>query len=300
MMELHVFDFDGTLFSSPVPDQKRIFKLFRDKSLTGRLLSAPEDGGLGWFQRLESLSPPFVPAKPAIDKWYVLPVLNHLKKLIELEEAGGESSGTRLFFILTGRSECYRGRITELLDHAGVGNHFKYVFLKPYPTFGTVKHKMNVFSQLIHEYRPSTIFYYEDRPRQGAQLYLGVRTLQERLYPPSAAYIHSFCHVANAFLDENEGKGSSSSALKHIPVERLIGERDKKRALGTAERFVESYKKSCQEKGEERFVGNGFSFDFIMVMVEEALSIQGEHILDDDSLASLVTTLMAADEAAKL
>lgn len=58
--EMHVFDFDGTLFRSPVP-HPRLKQLYGAECLE-KLLQPVTAGGLGWFQDHRTLSPPYVPA----------------------------------------------------------------------------------------------------------------------------------------------------------------------------------------------------------------------------------------------
>lgn len=55
MKELVIFDFDGTLFTSPVPKKDRV-----GNKVYGRLMSKSANGsGYGWFQDLITLSPKF-------------------------------------------------------------------------------------------------------------------------------------------------------------------------------------------------------------------------------------------------
>lgn len=81
-------------------------------------------------------------------------------------------------FILTGRDEKYRARIEHLLAHAEILPSITKVFLKPFETAGTVRYKLDTFMHLIEQYKPSHVYYYEDRLEQGGKLLLGVRAIQ--------------------------------------------------------------------------------------------------------------------------
>jgi hypothetical protein len=119
MTELHIFDFDGTLFYSPAPTRSAVAAtLFphpaavttpvtavnvsdddggaaagvqnaeelRDaeaNKLYGSLLNPVDSGGYGWFQSLHTMSPPFVPETPDPEVWFVAPILAHMRALVE-------------------------------------------------------------------------------------------------------------------------------------------------------------------------------------------------------------------------
>lgn len=211
LLELHIFDFDGTLFNSPIPNVGQLERLKPNKGgvFYHELTSTVDSHGYGWFQSLHTLEPPAVPQKPSISEWYVTPVLKHLKDLVEedqrakascsekpLEEGNNERGSissssssspvapslSRLFFVLTGRDRKFTSRIKDLLDEAHVLSSLENVFLKPSECYGTVKFKLETFSELIRRYRPGRVWYYEDRPEQGGQLVTGIQCLQRKLY----------------------------------------------------------------------------------------------------------------------
>ena len=104
-MELHLYDFDGTLFGSPGPQ-------------VGYALSTDE-----WFRDPASLSPPCVPRVPGAEWWHAetLPL------------AIASSDDPRVYTVLmTGRLATVDGlqhRIRELLLQAGL--RFDEIHLKP-------------------------------------------------------------------------------------------------------------------------------------------------------------------------
>lgn len=100
--EIHLYDFDGTLFRSPEPPA--------DYSGTGR-----------WWADPQSLEPPCVPLKPG-SEWWNGPVLSAAKKSI---------NDPAVWAILaTGRKDnVFRWRVPELLSQVGLD--FDEVHLAP-------------------------------------------------------------------------------------------------------------------------------------------------------------------------
>lgn len=149
-----VFDFDGTIFRSPAPNPN-----VHDKRLF-RQLDQPCPHGLGWFQHLATLSPPFVPESPhPTSSWYVQEVVAAMHK----RRADGD-----VIIVLTGRDEKFRQRVEHLASLVGVT--VDIVMLKPTETYGTVKYKIEALAQLMIDGKPLSITYYEDRPQQGERL----------------------------------------------------------------------------------------------------------------------------------
>ncbi|KPI83256.1 hypothetical protein ABL78_7714 [Leptomonas seymouri] len=217
--EVHIFDFDGTLFYSPAPtlaaaaslipptasggaaastfndsaaveytteaDEKRRVK--EANELYGKLLNPIESGGYGWFQSIHTMVPPSVPEKPDPNIWFVQPILNHMRALVqrrnELRRHPLSKAKDRpVLYVLTGRDVKYRDRIRTLLQQVGLYKEVERVILKPKETAGTVKYKLNNFFNIIQRHRPSRVFYYEDRVEQGGRLLEGIQVLEEVLY----------------------------------------------------------------------------------------------------------------------
>ncbi|CCW68316.1 unnamed protein product [Phytomonas sp. Hart1] len=202
-MEIHIFDFDGTLFFSPTPERRFVCAQYGARVL-GKLFNPLSSSGYGWFQSLSTLSPPAVPAEPAESQWYITPVVNWFRALIAgktsscnenrdrqhqyvnsencaHEHVNGDCAVQRLFFVLTGRQEGFRRRIEHLLDHVGLFQHIEHVFLKPHEGIGTAEYKLNIFFDLILKWKPQRVFYYEDRYDQAAKLLEGMEQLQSAL-----------------------------------------------------------------------------------------------------------------------
>lgn len=92
MAELHIFDFDGTLFRSP---------------------SAPATWKGGWWGSVDSLTPPCVPAKPG-PKWWVSSTVSEAKRSIADSDVYA--------VMMTGRDDRadLRYRIADLLKIKGL------------------------------------------------------------------------------------------------------------------------------------------------------------------------------------
>lgn len=262
-MEVHVFDFDGTLFFSPAPDEQFIADRYGD-SMLNKLVTPFESNGLGWFQSLSTLSPPFVPEKPPVEEWFVGPVVDRLRQLGARQEkkqatsmpsladlASGKSkkkspggtgssngasssSPSVVIYVLTGRDEKYRKRIEGLLQQADLLRHVRYVFLKPHETAGTVRYKLDTFFQLIREHQPTAMYYYEDRLGQGGRLVTGVRLLHQALYGSDGKQVDSF------WLPTGSSEVPVAQPADQLSLEDLFGSGSSKesRAIRTAHRWV--------------------------------------------------------------
>lgn len=154
--ELHIFDFDGTLFRSPCPHPRLGEAFIRDQ-----LIVPPFLGGLGWFQDAATLSPPFVPVNPGddMDTWFVESVVVAFRDAL---------IKGHYVVVLTGRDEPFRDRVTAILASAGLVPH--ELHLKGGERLGTIKFKSKVFADLAARMRPRRVVLYEDRPEQGAAL----------------------------------------------------------------------------------------------------------------------------------
>jgi hypothetical protein len=161
-MELHVFDFDGTLFRSPAPNPA-----LHDRRTLEMIAQPRSNKGYGWFQHLATLSPPYVPDSPAADDpFFIQEIVGELRKA----QAQGFPTA-----VLTGRDEKYRTRIQAILASGGIA--VDEVILKPGENSGTVKYKAQTFLRLARKFNPKRIVYYEDRVDQGKKIVAAVRFL---------------------------------------------------------------------------------------------------------------------------
>lgn len=131
-MELHLFDFDGTLFHSPGP---------------------PDSWGGFWWDDPQSLHPPCVPLKPG-PQWWNSEVVSKAKQSI--------SDPNIWTFLCTGRAlnSFSRYRIPELLE--GHGLFFDELYLKEGAS--TEQFKIKVLAHLLRKYPfVSKVQIWEDR-----------------------------------------------------------------------------------------------------------------------------------------
>ena len=102
-MELHLFDFDGTLFKSPeyVPDWWDV------------------PGKYSWFSHPISLTEPCVPLSPS-KKWWIENTINDAKHSINDPFA--------MTIICTGRVKAHKPRVVALLERVGLKSFDGYYF----------------------------------------------------------------------------------------------------------------------------------------------------------------------------
>eukprot|EP00468_Gymnochlora_sp_CCMP2014_P010480 CAMPEP_0167763338 /NCGR_PEP_ID=MMETSP0110_2-20121227/13304_1 /TAXON_ID=629695 /ORGANISM="Gymnochlora sp., Strain CCMP2014" /LENGTH=977 /DNA_ID=CAMNT_0007650385 /DNA_START=352 /DNA_END=3285 /DNA_ORIENTATION=+ len=153
--KLYIFDFDGTLFRTPLP---------------------PPWWNFRWWDNPDSLDPPTVPETPSADWW--------VKHVVEDAKAAIRDPNT-IAVLMTGRKELlFRTRIEALLAQAGLDG-LDWVFLGDdrYHTSATKCNQMRA----ILEANPSVdeIHIFEDRYMETYTEYLGLlsksRTLGRNL-----------------------------------------------------------------------------------------------------------------------
>jgi len=140
MPELHVYDFDGTLFRSPHPP------------------NTWSDKGIWWSDSI-SLSNPCVPVKPG-STWWNEAIVSAAKRSIADPEV--------LAILCTGRAlqSFARYRVPELLRQRGLT--FDAVYLNPSGDTGSFK--KTVLLKLLARYPDITVVHiYEDRPHHLAE-----------------------------------------------------------------------------------------------------------------------------------
>jgi hypothetical protein len=133
MAELHLYDFDGTLFRSPKPPMWWGY--------AGK-----------WWSDPQSLSPPCVPAKPGAE-WWIGNVVSQARRSIANPDVWA--------IACTGRQDGpFRWRVPELLHQKGL--RFDEVFLNTGGSTSTFK--QNVIRKLLRRYPDiDTVQVWEDR-----------------------------------------------------------------------------------------------------------------------------------------
>jgi hypothetical protein len=128
-MKLAIFDYDGTLFASPLRPSWWPFQ--------------------GFWGRPESLSPPYVPERPEGD-WWAPTVVAGAKRAM--------ADSDTYTVLLTGRPPKLASRIKELLHHAGL-RFDEYHFSND----DTLSFKLRVMESLVNKLQPEQVTLWEDR-----------------------------------------------------------------------------------------------------------------------------------------
>lgn len=142
-----IFDFDGTLFESPVPNHSRL-----DRKVYGRLMSQPSQGGYGWFQDVITL-----------DKAYTTDIGYGFKASIVEAARASIADPLRKTILLTGRSIAFTDRVKELCATEGLV--FDEYLLKPSSDVTTGNFKIAEINRLIHDYSATEVNLWEDRQK---------------------------------------------------------------------------------------------------------------------------------------
>jgi len=142
---IEIFDFDNTLFRSPVPNRemwsRNVYKHLRKH----------------WWGFLPTLSPPYVPPEPNME-WYNVEILK--RALISMDEPN------TLTVIATGRRENkgFREPISQILRSAGLGDVVEeHLYLKPSSEMTTIDFKLDLIRGFIQDHQPQRIVVWEDR-----------------------------------------------------------------------------------------------------------------------------------------
>lgn len=149
-MRLAIFDFDSTLFDSPVPNRDRLGNF-----VFGKLMTKSADGnGYGWFQDEITLS-----------KQYTTDIgIGFIESTVVAARTELSRSDTTCI-LLTGRAEKFRDRVIELC--ASVGLVFAEYHLKPAQNESTGDFKLRVIDDLITRYSVTNLAIWEDRKKHA-------------------------------------------------------------------------------------------------------------------------------------
>lgn len=108
---IKIFDFDGTIFNSPVPNRD-----IWNKHMFGKLMSETERGGYGWFQNPITLAPQYIGNSDFNED-----VLEEIRIANE--------NPNEVTVMLTGRTVAYSTHVRDILDTVGI--EFDHYGLKP-------------------------------------------------------------------------------------------------------------------------------------------------------------------------
>jgi len=149
---LHVYDFDGTLFKSPIPSPK-----LWHPNLFGKLME-DIDTGLGWFQDKITLSEPYVPSKPG-PEWFNQDVVESVRNSMKRKDT--------ITVLLTGRNKSYKDSIDSIISQCGLEFHEKGFKPQTIPIITTKKFKKQFLLDIIEKYSSVNVEIWEDRPNHS-------------------------------------------------------------------------------------------------------------------------------------
>jgi hypothetical protein len=151
--ELHIFDFDGTIFNSPTPPASY--------------------GKRGWWDDPRSLEPPCVPENPG-GEWYNNTVVSAFRK--------ANANPRAVTVVMTGRLHYFRPRVKALLASGGIQPD--ELFLKQSGGGATEAYKVSAMRYLLKQ-MPQTkvIEFWEDRHNHLKNFELAAARLGYTLIP---------------------------------------------------------------------------------------------------------------------
>ena len=136
-MEIHLYDFDNTLFRSPYPPESAVDKKGRSK----------------WWGGIASMTPPAVPRKPG-NEWWVPSVVKSARKSI--------ADPNVYAILMTGRSNMvFKRRVYELLKQQGL--NFDEVKLSPSDSRTEVVKRKRIYDLLLKYPQTQMVKIWDDR-----------------------------------------------------------------------------------------------------------------------------------------
>jgi len=160
--KLVIYDFDGTLFHSPEPEEGK--KLY--KELTGN-----DWPYKGWWGRVETLSPPLVPDVPG-PEWYFTRTVDKCKEDLANPDA--------TVVLMTGRPNHFRRRVESILNLAGLNMHGYFFSGQPGSQgSSTFEVKWNFINGLLNVHHKS-LELHDDRPDQIEKFKQFAASLKEK------------------------------------------------------------------------------------------------------------------------
>ena len=126
--EIHLFDFDGTLFRSPLPPEKW------------------PDGD--WWPNPASMKPPYVPHNPG-NEWWISQPVSAIRAAI-----GNPAAYTA---VITARMYPLRSRITEVLNMGGIRPDD--IILNE-SDFGAARYKMQEMKYLTRQFPTANVLHF--------------------------------------------------------------------------------------------------------------------------------------------
>jgi len=180
---LNIFDFDGTIFYSPVPNPN----LWGDKTL-GKLKADYKMGGYGWYQNILSLDDKYINQDDFVEE-----VVAEVEKSI--------ADPNYVTVMLTGRSTANEQNIRKILNQRGL-KFDEYGFKTGGTTMGF---KQDFIRSLIEKYKPSRITMWDDREKHVTRFNKFLDEMQ-KIYPFIKGYNVVHVRTNDHYMDEQKEK----------------------------------------------------------------------------------------------
>lgn len=144
---IKIFDFDGTIFNSPIPNRE-----LWDKKMFGKLMSETRQGGYGWFQNPRTLE----------DKYIGNSDFNEAV-VVEIRKANAEQNTVTV--MLTGRTTQYEDLVKQILETNELTfDHYGFKPTGNGVNIFTMNFKQEFIRELVSQYGDVTsIQMWEDR-----------------------------------------------------------------------------------------------------------------------------------------
>jgi len=141
--ELHLYDFDDTLFRSPFPpdwwyEDISVYKLWDPKNPPTLAKNITEE----WDTSTESLGPPFMPLNP--------PLNNKYWKTDVVKNAIDSQNNVRVYNVFcTGRNIILKNHIEDMMSNVGLNFDKDKMFLRKDDSPSVVQFKVNVVKDIL-------------------------------------------------------------------------------------------------------------------------------------------------------
>ncbi|KAJ2717121.1 hypothetical protein H4R19_000206 [Coemansia spiralis] len=210
VQRLAIFDFDNTLFKSPLPNPR-----LWDSKLVGMLMSTD----LGWFHDRRTLSAPYL---EYTDRHWVEPI-------VELARAEAQRDDT-LVMLLTGRSHAaYRKVVLGLVGRCH-GLRFDITILKETPTRQSPLVSPCIFGAAAKDAAaaPFTFDYKMGVVEDTIAAFPGIREIM--MWDDRIGQCERMQHYLNALAARSDG-WITAADIYHVPPQTIYMREDNERAL---------------------------------------------------------------------
>jgi hypothetical protein len=132
---IKIFDFDGTIFNSPIPNKE-----LWDSNMFGKLMSEVECGGYGWFQNTITLDDKYIQT-------------SHFNESVVAEIRAATEDPDTVTVLLTGRTTAYEAQVKRILDSMNLTfDHYGFKPIAKNQKIYTMNFKQEFIRELVSMY----------------------------------------------------------------------------------------------------------------------------------------------------